>query len=481
MQEHDEIDIELLTNLLQRGRHPQVQLTRYAREPLGAGNGGPIDLPSGFDPLAEHEWTIRWSLTEIEFRVDGVFLSSSTTHVPQGPMAANVIAWGPAADWPAAFSPLLQPVSSSSQSQSFVVLLRSVAVATSGTPTQVSTAIPHFASGDVWTTGVFVMNTSKNPGTYSSAFRGENGSPAVLPFAGGSSSTIAGAILGQGSAFYEAGDLRGALATGSAEVTTDPGIVVQALFRRDVAGIHYEAAVPAMAGVKDVVFPFDATVLSGTAVPLYTGFAIANLDSVAASITCAARNPGGAAIPNTLPVVSVPALGHWAGYLFLQLSGQRGTIECSANANIALTALRFIGDSAFSSLPVVSLPHVSTAPLRALPHFAVGDVWTTGITIMNPVADPGTFSIAFLDQDGHPAMLPFPGGSTSTLSGDVAGQGSAFGEASDPLAQVASGSAQITAGPDIVVQALFRRNAGGTLLRSRGARSGRRQGRRFSV
>jgi hypothetical protein len=36
---HDEIDIELVTNKLQ-GAPYQVQLNRYANEPLGAGHGG---------------------------------------------------------------------------------------------------------------------------------------------------------------------------------------------------------------------------------------------------------------------------------------------------------------------------------------------------------------------------------------------------------------------------------------------------------
>jgi hypothetical protein len=125
---HDEADIELVTNTLQPGGPLTVQLNQYANEPLGAGNGGFVNLPTGFDPLASHDWSIRWSLSQIDYLVDGVLLSSATTHVPQGPMQANVIAWGPAADWMAAFSPLLQPVSSQAQNQSFVAILRSLTI-----------------------------------------------------------------------------------------------------------------------------------------------------------------------------------------------------------------------------------------------------------------------------------------------------------------------------------------------------------------
>jgi hypothetical protein len=124
--QHNEIDIELATNILQPGGSPlMVQVNRYANEPLGAGNGGLVALPAGFDPLAAHNCTIHWSLGEIDYLVDGVLLSSSTTHIPQGPMQVDEIAWGPASDWAAAYSASLQPVSSAAQNQSFVALLRS--------------------------------------------------------------------------------------------------------------------------------------------------------------------------------------------------------------------------------------------------------------------------------------------------------------------------------------------------------------------
>jgi hypothetical protein len=137
--QHDEIDIELLTNLLQPGLSPlQVQLNRYANEPLGAGHGELISLPTGFDPLGSHDWTIRWSPARIDYLVDGTLLFSAATYVPQGSMQANVIAWGPASDWPTAFSADLQPVSSALQNQSFVALLRSVVVRSSpALPTKV--------------------------------------------------------------------------------------------------------------------------------------------------------------------------------------------------------------------------------------------------------------------------------------------------------------------------------------------------------
>lgn len=128
--EHDEIDIELVTNVLSGQSPLQVQLNWYADQPLGAGNGGLVNLPNGFDPLAAHDWTILWSLAGIDFLVDGDLLGSTTTNVAQGPMQVNEIAWGPNSDWPAAYSAALQPVSSSADNQSFVADLTGVTVST---------------------------------------------------------------------------------------------------------------------------------------------------------------------------------------------------------------------------------------------------------------------------------------------------------------------------------------------------------------
>lgn len=124
---HDEIDIELVTNALQPGTL-QVQLNRYANEPLGAGHGGLINLPMGFNPLAVHDWTIRWSTTRIDYLVDGILLSTSFDHVPQGPMQVNVIAWGPDSAWAAAHNSSLVSVASAGANQSFVALLQQVTV-----------------------------------------------------------------------------------------------------------------------------------------------------------------------------------------------------------------------------------------------------------------------------------------------------------------------------------------------------------------
>jgi uncharacterized protein (TIGR03437 family) len=139
---HDEIDIEILTNTLQPGSPLQVQLNWYANEGIGAGNGRLFPLPAGFDPLAPHNWTIRWSRTRIEFLLDDVRLGLVTDHIPQGPMQATVDAWGPDTDWSAAYSSSLQKVSSAAAKQTFVARLTSVTVSDSATPVPVFAAAP---------------------------------------------------------------------------------------------------------------------------------------------------------------------------------------------------------------------------------------------------------------------------------------------------------------------------------------------------
>ena len=122
--DHDEADIEVVTNYLQSGASPlKVQLNRYTAEPLGAGHGPIVNLPGGFDPLAYHEWKIRWGTSRLTYYVDNVELFSTTTFVPQRPMHADMIAWGPASDWSAAYDASLQPTNNQNANQSFYALV----------------------------------------------------------------------------------------------------------------------------------------------------------------------------------------------------------------------------------------------------------------------------------------------------------------------------------------------------------------------
>jgi hypothetical protein len=157
-------------------------------------------------------------------------------------------------------------------------------------------------------------------------------------------------------AYYEASNPQtSSVIGGSGQITADPSIVVQALFRENSSGsTYYEAAVPSSSGSKEFLLPFDATTFAATGQPFYTGFAIANLDATMSNVVCTARDSGGSIIPSAIAVPPLAPQGHWANYLFPNLTGSRGTIDCVSNTNIAATALRFIGTKAFSSLPVIT-------------------------------------------------------------------------------------------------------------------------------
>lgn len=145
--DHDEVDIEIVSNFLPpNAPAARVQLNRYAAEPLGAGHGEVVDLPAGFDPVAYHEWKIRWSQSRLTYYVDNVMLFSTTAFVPQRPMHADMIAWGPDETWSAAFHPSLQPTNNRDANQSFVALIdrfvvRTVPAFTDVVLTQTSTPI----------------------------------------------------------------------------------------------------------------------------------------------------------------------------------------------------------------------------------------------------------------------------------------------------------------------------------------------------
>ena len=64
----------------------------------------------------------------VTYFVDGTELFSATSFIPQGSMQANIIAWGPAPEWPDAYSAALQPTNSAALNQRFVAAVDHVSV-----------------------------------------------------------------------------------------------------------------------------------------------------------------------------------------------------------------------------------------------------------------------------------------------------------------------------------------------------------------
>jgi hypothetical protein len=201
------------------------------------------------------------------------------------------------------------------------------------------------------------LNTGAASAPFSIAFYDNNGLPVSLPFSGGSTSVLAGNVAARGSAYFEASNpnlpnIQVISAWG--RVTADPSIVVQAIFRRNVSQVFYEAAVSSTLGYSAFIVPFDATTFADANLPFYTGFAVANMDpALPAVVTCVTRDSNGVIIPNAVNVPQLAPLGHWAEFLFPALTGKRGTINCTSNRTVGTTPLRFIGIDGFSTLPVI--------------------------------------------------------------------------------------------------------------------------------
>jgi len=219
-------------------------------------------------------------------------------------------------------------------------------------------ALPHIAVNGQYTTSFYLINTSTFNSNYRLDFLNDNGQPLNIPVTGqGFVDHVAGSLAGGASAYFEAGDSSMQTVGGSALITADPSIGVQAMFRhgvQDASGKHYyEAAVEATTGSTEFQIPFDATTFAPTNEQTYTGIAIGNLDgSTSATINCTARDSGGNTIANAIPPLVIAAKGHWAGFDFPQLLGKRGTIDCVGSTTIGAVALHTFINGANSSLPV---------------------------------------------------------------------------------------------------------------------------------
>jgi hypothetical protein len=218
-------------------------------------------------------------------------------------------------------------------------------------------ALPHLTVGNVWTTGFFAVNIGDLPAQFSVSFYDDSGHPAAIPFPApiGTVTTYQGTVPGNGMTYVEASNpsAPGPLSAWGL-ISSDPNITIQAVFRRRTDGTYYEAAVGASAGSLAFTLPFDATTFAPTGAPLYTGFALANLDPVNSStVSCTAADQNGIPIANAVPLPIISPLGHYANYLFPALTGLRGTLSCTSNTTIGAIALRAIGTDAISTLPVI--------------------------------------------------------------------------------------------------------------------------------
>ncbi len=99
----------------------------------------------------------------------------------------------------------------------------------------------------------------------------------------------------------------------------------------------------------------------------------------------------------------------------------------------------------------------------AVPHVAVGDVWTTGFIVMNGAPQNKSFSIRFYDNSGANVSIPFVGtlGTVSLLTDTIPAQGMKYYETATLSPKLLDVTwAEVFADPAITVQAVFRKPSG---------------------
>jgi sugar lactone lactonase YvrE len=97
--------------------------------------------------------------------------------------------------------------------------------------------------------------------------------------------------------------------------------------------------------------------------------------------------------------------------------------------------------------------------IRALPHLAFGNEWTTGLFAMNSDTQARRFTVAFYGDDGSSLALPFGGdlGNSSALSDSVPAQGAYYYEAANTGWPTTGGWGLVTADASITLHGVFRR------------------------
>ncbi len=228
--------------------------------------------------------------------------------------------------------------------------------------------MPHVASGGGWQTTFTLVNTGTSAANATLSFQDDSGNALALPLSfpqtestatesSVSQSIPAGATL----LIVTAGDSTAAVATGSAQLTTDGNVSGFAIFQEAVgqmpAGtlsipLLQEAVVPLETGTANsYILAFDNTD------NLATGIALANSATQPAAIPVTLWDDTGASIGTT--TINVPASGHLSEMLtglFPAAANIRGTVEFDtpSGGQIAALGIRATSAGAFTTIPVMT-------------------------------------------------------------------------------------------------------------------------------
>ena len=116
----NEIDFEILSNYFEPGTKPtKVLINWYQDQPPGIGRPITVETP-GLDLTRFNRFKIHWYADRIEWFINNKLIHQVTDNIPTDPMGVRLNIWGPAADFPLAFSPTLQPAAIPDQNRDYL-------------------------------------------------------------------------------------------------------------------------------------------------------------------------------------------------------------------------------------------------------------------------------------------------------------------------------------------------------------------------
>jgi len=222
---------------------------------------------------------------------------------------------------------------------------------TSTYTTSIDGVVAQVVDGGSWKTIITLVNVDTSVGAYVIKFYADDGSPMTLPTTAGTSNTIAGTLLVNGSVVIETAGTAAALSQGWALVTTTNNITGNAIFRQSVPERpDFEASMPIIVYVEDneYLLPFDHITSA-------TGVAIVNpvrFDTITVLVTFRDEQ-GNQFYTNAF---TLGPLAHTAFSLserYPQSKGHRGVVELkTTDFTMNVLGLRFGAASFTSILPM---------------------------------------------------------------------------------------------------------------------------------
>ena len=291
---------------------------------------------------------------------------------------------------------------------------------------------PHLAFGGGFQTTLTYVNYSPLSISCQSTFYADDGTPLLVPFAGGPVSSRSDS-LAPGAGIHVQTQAAGGAVTGWAQAQCTGAIKASLLYRLyDAQGVPQgEAAVNSMTTPTTRFVTFAET---------QTGVAYANPSAAPATITINALGANGLSLGTKSVTLAPNAHGSANIGPLLGISSFTGSVQIVATApivSLSLNAEAFtLAHPVFSSLPPGDLPDgtalasgtagggagaASSPSTYYFPHLAFGGGFQTTLTYVNYSPQSVSCQTSFFSDTGTPLPVPFGGTSASTRTDNLAG------------------------------------------------------------